>query len=78
MSVLFWVFAAKSGVDAYDIDSLQGTYDSLEVPHRTVGTHIFLPSETDNPSLLGAGCIFVGVHTSIAIIVCQDIRLAFL
>lgn len=31
MSVLFWVFAAKSGVDAYDIDSLQGTYDSLEV-----------------------------------------------
>lgn len=31
MSVLFWVFAAKSGVDDYDIDSVQGTYDSLEV-----------------------------------------------
>ncbi|KAG6357475.1 hypothetical protein INS49_013352 [Diaporthe citri] len=31
MSVLFWVFAAKSGVDYYTIDSLQGTYDSLQV-----------------------------------------------
>ncbi|KAL2273547.1 hypothetical protein FJTKL_04448 [Diaporthe vaccinii] len=35
MSVLFWVFAAKSGVDYYHIDSLQGTYASLEVAFLT-------------------------------------------
>lgn len=41
MSVLFWVFAAKSGVDDYDIDSVQGTYDSLEVHVCTGGIPCF-------------------------------------
>lgn len=50
MSLLFWVFAAKSGVDAYDIDSLQGTYDSLEVRGCVVGMCLFSPIETDIPT----------------------------
>ncbi|KAL1883301.1 hypothetical protein Daus18300_000359 [Diaporthe australafricana] len=31
MSVLFWVFSVKSGIDTYDINSVQGMYDSLEL-----------------------------------------------
>lgn len=48
MSVLFWVFAAKSGVDSYDIDSLQGTYDSLEVCGCTLAKSKVLPCITNN------------------------------
>lgn len=79
MSVLFWVFAAKSGVDHYRIDSLQGTYDSIQVRGCTVGMH-WLPAitETDIASSLVPGCVFDGMHTSIAALVRQDIRIAFL
>lgn len=76
MSVLFWVFAAKSGVDAYDINSLQGTYDSLEVNACTVGMCVFTSSKTNHPGLLVPGCIFNSVHTSVAIIISEDICLA--
>ncbi|KUI71215.1 hypothetical protein VM1G_07108 [Cytospora mali] len=31
LSVLVWVFSAKSGINYYKIDALQGTYDSLEL-----------------------------------------------
>lgn len=78
MSVLFWVFAAKSGVDAYDIDSLQGTYDSLEVRCCPDGMNPFSMIKTDNMLALGAGCVFDSMHTSIAIIVREDICLAIL
>lgn len=79
MSVLFWVFAAKSGVDYYTIDSLQGTYASLEVRGCTVMMH-WLPASmgTDNPNPLATGCVFDGMHTSTAAVDCQDIRVAFL
>lgn len=79
MSVLFWVFAAQSGVDYYSIDSVQGTYASLEVRGCTVVTHWLRASiETDNSSRFAPGCIFDGMHTSIAAFDCQDIRVALL
>lgn len=78
MSVLFWVFAAKSGVDAYDIDSLQGTYDSLEVRDCIKGMYLFSPTEADIPTVFGAGCVFDSMHASVAIIICEDIGFVIL
>lgn len=79
MSILFWVFAAKSGVDSYDIDRVQGTYDSLEVRRYANETHYLLRHmETDVPNFHAVGCVSDGLHTSIAAVVCQDICIAFL
>ena len=52
MSALFWAFAAKSGVDSYDIDPLQGTYDSLEVCGYATGMCMFTASWADNRASL--------------------------